>query len=317
MITGCGAPIRLEDFGRSFRWADDKYPIGSSLRDMTDEIQARVTKYADTLQSKVQNYTKLVGELGGMSTRAQGNLLSCDLVPPIVTEDSFIEMKGSEYCSSVFCVIQKGEAKNFEATIGTVSPCILYPMDPRGVIRCLKQDEQFCLYVVWVLNDSSLGDGIARADGLSPTPKSDLLKVMREKRWQFRADVEWDPDAAQEARRKMNELEAMKKQEESRLAVWTDAVFSEAYINYVHLKAINVFVEAVLRFGLGSSGEPEYVAYCIEPNPKQFSKVRSILGQLYDDGSSGGDDDGAVGMLEGRREYFPYVSETISNFRDE
>lgn len=317
MITGSGAPARLQDFSRAFQWADDKYPMQAPLREMVDEIQGRVTKYADTLQGKIQAYTKLIGELSGISNRATGNLLNCDLVPPIVSEENFIGMKGSEYCSSIFCVINKGEARNFESKIASCSPCILYPQDQRGQIRCLKQDETFCLYVVWVLNDSLLPEDVAGRPGqMGATPKSDFIKVLRENRWQFRDHIEWDPEAALEARRKMNELEAEKKQEESRLAKWTDAVFSEAYINYAHLKAINVFTEAVLRYGLGSDGQPQYIAYCIEPhNAKKLGTVRSILGALYSDGSEKDGDD--AGMMDGRREYFPYVSETISHFADE
>lgn len=36
-----------------------------------------------------------------------------DLAPPLVQEGDFIEQQGSEYCSSVFVIIQKYETKNF------------------------------------------------------------------------------------------------------------------------------------------------------------------------------------------------------------
>ena len=241
--------------------------------------------------------------------------MSADLVPPLVEEGHFIENRGSEYCSSVFCVIQKGEKANFEANIGHISPVILYPQKPDGSIKCLKEDDQFCLYVVWVLNDSSR-ERAPGPDGLSATPKTDLLQALRENRWQYRDEVEWDPEAAEAAKKRLNELDAEKKQEEARLAKWIEAVFSEAYINYTHLKAIIVFIEAVLRYGLDSNGNPEFVAYVVEPRPKQESKVRTELAKLYETAADkGGDSEG--GMLEGRREYFPYVSETISTFKDE
>lgn len=247
--------------------------------------------------------------------RCSGNLMSADLVPPIVDEGCFIENRGSEYCSSVFCVIQKGERLNFEATVGGISPAILYPQTPTGAIKCLKEDEQFALYVLWVLNDSTMGEG-DRPNGLSATPKSDLLKALREHRWQFRDEVEWDPEAADVAKRRLNELDAEKKQEEARLAKWIDAVFSEAYINYTHLKAINVFIEAVLRYGLDADGHPKYAAYVVEPRPKQETKVRTELAKLYESAADKAGE-GEGGMLEGRREYFPYVSETVSCFKEE
>ena len=241
--------------------------------------------------------------------------MNADLVPPIVDEGCFIENRGSEYCSSVFCVIQKGERLNFEATVGGISPAILYPQTPTGAIKCLKEDEQFALYVLWVLNDSTMGEG-DRPGGLSATPKSDLLKALREHRWQFRDEVEWDPEAADVAKRRLNELDAEKKQEEARLAKWIDAVFSEAYINYTHLKAINVFIEAVLRYGLDADGHPKYAAYVVEPRPKQETKVRTELAKLYESAADKAGE-GEGGMREGRREYFAYVSETVSFFKEE
>ena len=56
----------------------------------------------------------------------------------------------------------------------------------------------------------------------------------------------------------------------------------------------------------------------VEPRPKKDSATRACLEKMYAalDGGSGGPDEGA-GMLEGRKEYFPYVSETVSTFKDE
>ena len=31
-------PTRIEDYLKNFRWADDKYPVQTPLRDMVDEI---------------------------------------------------------------------------------------------------------------------------------------------------------------------------------------------------------------------------------------------------------------------------------------
>ena len=53
-----------------------------------------------------------------------------DLSPPLVQEADFIEQQGSEYCSSVFVIIQKYEIKNFEEKIKTLSTYAIYPTDP-------------------------------------------------------------------------------------------------------------------------------------------------------------------------------------------
>lgn len=35
---GAQGTMRLDDFARTFMWADDKYPIQTGLREMVDEI---------------------------------------------------------------------------------------------------------------------------------------------------------------------------------------------------------------------------------------------------------------------------------------
>eukprot|EP01046_Picozoa_sp_COSAG06_P040781 COSAG06_NODE_4972_length_3817_cov_9.879236_2_plen_57_part_00 len=35
---GAQGTMRLDDFARTFAWADDKYPTQTPLRDMVDEI---------------------------------------------------------------------------------------------------------------------------------------------------------------------------------------------------------------------------------------------------------------------------------------
>lgn len=92
-------------------------------------------------------------------------------------------------------------------------------------------------------------------------------------------------------------------------------MFGDAYVAYTHLKALSTFVEAVLRYGL-AGGQPDFVAYLIWPRPKKDDAVRKVLEECYGEGKKkdeGGEDDAMIS----RKEYFPYVSETISLFRDE
>eukprot|EP01050_Picozoa_sp_SAG11_P014195 SAG11_NODE_1722_length_4374_cov_5.082807_1_plen_155_part_00 len=65
-----GGGQRLEDYVKDFRWADDKYPVHTPLREMTDEIVQKVTNYANQLALKMTAYQKLTTELGGLNTRS-------------------------------------------------------------------------------------------------------------------------------------------------------------------------------------------------------------------------------------------------------
>ncbi|THD21140.1 V-type proton ATPase subunit C [Fasciola hepatica] len=77
----------------------------------------------------------------------------------------------------------------------------------------------------------------------------------------------------------------------------------------IHTKALRVFVESVLRFGL----PVDFQSILIQPNKKAHKRLREVLNQLYghlDSASASSivdDDVSLVGMTSGA-EYYPYVS---------
>lgn len=54
--------------------------------------------------------------------------------------------------------------------------------------------------------------------------------------------------------------------------------FSEAFTHWIHVKALRVFVESVLRYGLPVN----FQAAIIQPQKKGNRKLREALNQLYD-----------------------------------
>lgn len=58
---------------------------------------------------------------------------------------------------------------------------------------------------------------------------------------------------------------------------WLKVNFSECFCAWVHVKALRVFVESVLRYGLPVN----FQAILIHPNKKSQKKLRDVLNQLY------------------------------------
>jgi len=90
---------------------------------------------------------------------------------------------------------------------------------------------------------------------------------------------------------------------------WLKVNFSEAYSAWIHIKALRIFVESVLRYGLPVN----FRAAVIIPGKNQ-KKLRDRLNQIFESlDSSGGfsagemiDDTGAA-MKFDSQEYYPYV----------
>ena len=107
---------------------------------------------------------------------------------------------------------------------------------------------------------------------------------------------------------------------------WLKVNFGECFTAWIHVKALRVFVESVLRFGLpvnfqGMVLAPQrkQVKYCHHPDSKnlfhiciQSKKLRETLNELYihlDSAAAlGGSEDLPTGLAGfGQGEYYPYV----------
>ncbi|VDO65889.1 unnamed protein product [Schistosoma margrebowiei] len=122
-------------------------------------------------------------------------------------------------------------------------------------------------------------------------------------------DFTYDEKKIEESRNELSKLESDKKRQFAPLFRWLKVNFGEAFSAMVHIKALRVFVESVLRYGL----PVDFQAILLEPNKKQQKKLRDILKQLYNhlDGSSSSsvlDEDMNVGSFGASSDYFPYVS---------
>jgi len=55
----------------------------------------------------------------------------------------------------------------------------------------------------------------------------------------------------------------------------------QAFSAWIHICAIRLFTESILRYGL----PPKFLGCLLKPNPKQTTKLRKLLGSMF--GSNG------------------------------
>nr|CAD7402300.1 unnamed protein product [Timema poppensis] len=95
------------------------------------------------------------------------------------------------------------------------------------------------------------------------------------------------------------------------LVRWLKVNFSESFCAWVHVKALRVFVESVLRYGLPVN----FQAMLLHPSKKNTKRLRDVLNQLYGHldssalQSSGAQHDSVdiPGLGFGQSEYYAYV----------
>lgn len=93
------------------------------------------------------------------------------------------------------------------------------------------------------------------------------------------------------------------------LIQWCLASYGEAFSSWIHVTAIRLFVESILRYGL----PPQFLPVLMRPNPKNQGALRKVLAANF--GAVGGQhftaepSGGAGGAGE---DLFPYVSFTLN-----
>jgi len=100
------------------------------------------------------------------------------------------------------------------------------------------------------------------------------------------------------------------------LSNWCHINYAEAFKMVMHLKAVRLFCESVLRYGLTASYQdmrPNFKAFLLMPKKGKGDALRKTLSGLYGGSAAammeGGDEETAVPGATG--EFYPYVYATI------
>ena len=117
--------------------------------------------------------------------------------------------------------------------------------------------------------------------------------VAREAKF-FVREFEYDTSTKDEQDRRTTELKADVQKKYNALVRWCTTMVGESFIAWIHTKALRLFVESVLRYGLPVN----FVAVVIEPSKSGLKKLRSILASTYAHlDSAGGGDDGDISVM--------------------
>ncbi|XP_071500344.1 V-type proton ATPase subunit C 1-B-like [Diadema antillarum] len=278
-----------------FQWDVAKYPIKQPLKSISEIISKQVTQMDGDLKAKSLAYNSIKGNLQSLERKATGSLLSRNLGDIVKKEDFVSE---SEYLTTLLVVVQKNAYIDWQTKYEKLSDMVV----PRSS-RMIYEDSDHGLYSVTLFKKVV-----------------DEYKLhARENKFIVR-EFTYNEEELNAGKNELNKLAADKKRQYGPLVRWLKINFSEAFQAWVHVKALRVFVESVLRYGLPVNFQP----MILQPYKKTQRKLREVLTTLYGhlDGSNltGKDPKMAVdvpGLMFANQEYYPYVFYPIHiNFCD-
>lgn len=276
----------LSQYITRFQWDMAKYPIKQSLRNIADIISKQVGQIDADLKTKSAAYNSLKGNLQNLEKKQTGSLLTRNLADLVKKEHFILD---SEYLTTLLVIVPKILFNDWNAGYEKLTDMIV----PRSS-QLITQDQDFGLFNVTLFKKVV-----------------DEFKLhAREKKFVVR-DFTYNEEELAAGKNEITKLVTDKKKQFGPLVRWLKVNFSECFCAWVHVKALRVFVESVLRYGLPVN----FQAILIHPNKKNQKRLRDVLNQLYGhlDGSTGGSSNVGVdnvdipGLGFGQSEYFPYV----------
>lgn len=274
----------LQNYLSSFRWDSAKFNVNLKSADaLREDINKKLSEIDTEMKAKVSAYNKLSGNLQQLQRRQTGSLLARD-VSSVVKPEMFV--LDSEYLVTLLVVVPTRALEEWNQTYEGLSEYVV----PRSSKTIDITDKDSSLVTVTLFRKIV----------------DDFKEAAREKRFVVK-DFEFNESAREQEAKLMTELQGDIRKKHNMLIRWCSTMFSEAFIAWIHMKALRVFVESVLRYGLPVNFQ---AAVCL-PKAKIGPKFRKALNEAYSHlDSAGGNKDDNKMMIPGvnLKDYHPYVS---------
>uniref|UniRef100_A0A671LVS1 V-type proton ATPase subunit C n=1 Tax=Sinocyclocheilus anshuiensis TaxID=1608454 RepID=A0A671LVS1_9TELE len=297
--------VDLVTYVTRFQWDMAKYPIKQSLKNISEIVSKQVSQIDNDLKARASAYNNLKGNLQNLERKNAGSLLSRSLAD-IVKKENFV--LDSEYLITMLVVVPKTNYADWQHTYETLSEMVV----PRST-NLLFEDQDSGLFTVTLFRKAI----------------DDFRLKARENKFTVR-DFQYNEEEMKADKEEMTRLSTDKKKQavgmllhqcwifvtgscmcrlQGPLVRWLKVNFSEAFIAWIHIKALRVFVESVLRYGLPVN----FQAMLLQPNKKNMKKLREVLNDLYkhlDSSAAAIIDQSAMdipGLNLSQQEYYPYV----------
>ncbi|GAB7338959.1 hypothetical protein MBLNU457_5632t1 [Dothideomycetes sp. NU457] len=241
----------VENYLQSFQWNKVKYRADKPIAELVDILQKEIASVDNDIKSKFNQYNSTKTALAQINRSTTGNLSQKSL-STVVNPKTLLAPDASEYLQQQLIAVPNTQVKEYLKSYETLVEHWVVPRSSQE----LAKDDEFTLFAVTVFKKHA----------------AEFVHKCREKRWTPR---DWK---FREGGREAEEAEAKKLEQEER-RVWGEALrlgrtgYSDAVMTWIHVLALRVFVETVLRYGLPLS----FVCGLVKTDNKTSAKAKAKL----------------------------------------
>uniref|UniRef100_A0A671UAG8 V-type proton ATPase subunit C n=1 Tax=Sparus aurata TaxID=8175 RepID=A0A671UAG8_SPAAU len=241
--------VDLMSFVTKFQWDKAKYPTAMPLTSLADIINKEVSQIEMELKSRAAAYNNMKTSLQSLEHKRDGTLQTCSLINTVRKEDLVF----SEYLTTLLVLVTRASYLQWERTYESMSEFVV----PRSS-RKLYEDEKGGIFSVTLFKRA--------------------VCEFKAKALESKFDVrEYSFDLDKKRQQEIKHLHVHKKEQYGIFVRWLKVNFSEVFVAWIHLKALRVFVESALRYGLPMN----YQALLLQTDRKRSKKLREELSSLF------------------------------------
>ncbi|XP_029134663.2 V-type proton ATPase subunit C 1-B [Labrus bergylta] len=241
--------VDLMSYVTKFQWDKAKYPTTLPLSSLADIINKEVSLMEAELRSRVLAYNSVKTSLQSFDHKTHGSLQTCSLNDIVRREDLVV----SEYLTTLLVLVSRGSYLQWERTYESLSQFVV----PRSSRKLLED-----------------GEGGLFAVTLFKRAVCEFKANAQDSKFSVR---EYSFDVEEKRQQEKKQLSVHKKEQYGIFVRWLKVNFSEVFVAWIHLKALRVFVESVLRYGLPVN----YQALLLQSDKKRSKKLREELSSLF------------------------------------
>ncbi|CAO2604970.1 V-type proton ATPase subunit C 2 [Lemmus lemmus] len=323
--------IDLTSFVTHFEWDMAKYPAKQPLTSVVDTLAKQLAQIETDLKSRTAAYSVLKANLENLEKRSTGNLFTRTLSDIVSKEDFVLD---SEYLTTLLVIVPKSSYAQWQKTYESLSDMVV----PRST-KLIAEDNEAGLFTVTLFRKVTEDFKVKAKENKFivrefyydekeiKREREEMTRLLSDKKQQYQTSCvalkkgsatyrdhkvkvtplgnPTRPAAGQTDRDRESEGEG-----EGPLLRWLKVNFSEAFIAWIHIKALRVFVESVLRYGLPVN----FQAVLLQPQKKSATKrLREVLNSVFrhlDEVAAASLLDASVeipGLQLSNQDYFPYV----------
>lgn len=263
-----------------FDWDYAKYPIKQPLKSISETISKQVSLIDNDLKSKSNAYNGIKQTLAALQKKQSGSLLTRNLSDIIKKEDFITD---SEYLQTMIVIIPKHSFEEWLACYETLCEYIV----PRSSKKLYEDNEQIMVNVTMFQK------------------VVDTFKIKCRDRKYIVREYKYDEQAIQRENEQIKTLQQSQKDKFGPLVRWLKINFSEACTAWIHVKALRLFIESVLRYGLPVN----FQAVIMKPQKKSQKRLRESLENLYSGINMENNKKETIDIpgLAGNENYYSYV----------